>query len=203
MVAGSRHSGLNSARSSSEPAAGLPHGAGDRLAHRAAVEDLGAALGHLAERRRQLPVGHHAARARLAGAEIEPRGFLRAAERGPRGLDELHVLERQRHAALGVADGRRQHARAVHGAEALQRRQPAAEVARRRARLRPAGQLVLGAARGGGRPRRAADEVEHVPLGAARDQHEADTRGARHERLDDVERRADGHRGVHRVAAGQ
>src|SRR5207247_1462008 len=186
-----------------EPAARLADGARNRLRDRPAVENLGAALGDLAERRRELLVGHHTARARPAVAEVEPLGLPRPAEGRARRLEELDVLERQRHPALGGADGRRQHARAVHGAEALEGGQPAAEVAGRRARLRPARQVVLRAARGVGGPRRAADEVEHVPFAAARDQHEADAARARHERLDDVERGADGHRRVHRVAAGQ
>src|SRR5439155_27270504 len=87
--------------------------------------------------------------------------------------------------------------------KALERREPAAEVAWSGARLRPTRQLVVrarGRIRGGGR---AADKIERVALAPARDEHEADPAGARHERLDHVQGRADGDRGIDGVAAGQ
>src|SRR5207247_4513247 len=88
-----------------EPAARLADGARNRLRDRPAVEHLDAALGDLAERRRELLVGHHTARARPAVAEVKPLGLPRPAEGRARRLEELDVLERQRHPALGVADG--------------------------------------------------------------------------------------------------
>ena len=186
-----------------EPAPRLRHGAGDRLRDRPPVEGLAAALRDLAQRRRELLVGHDGARARAAVAEVEALRLRRAPERGACGLEEVHVLERQRHAALGELDRGAEHPGAVHRAEALERCQPAAEVARRRARLRAARELVVGAPPGVGRLWRGADEVEHVPLSAARDQHETDPARARHEGLDDVQRRTHGDGRVHGVAAGE
>src|SRR5207237_910196 len=151
---------------------------------------------------RQLLVRHDGARARSALRPVEALGLLRALQGGASLREEVDVLERQRHAALGEADGRLQRAGPRQPAEALVGGQPAAEVAGCRARLGPAGLLVLGAPGRVGRARRAADEVEHVTLTAGpRDQHEADAADAGHERLHHVERRADGDGGVHRVAA--
>src|SRR5262249_24424947 len=90
----------------------------------------------------ELLVGDDAAGPWAAIAEIETLRLGRAAERLPRALDELHALERERDAVLGQGDRGRQHAGAVHRAEALERGEPPDEVARRGARLRTAGQLL-------------------------------------------------------------
>ena len=186
-----------------EPPAGLAHRTGDRARDWSAVEDFRAALRHLAERRRELLVGHDPTRARSPVAQIEALRLRRTGECRTRRLEELDILERERHAVLGERDRRRQHPRAVHRAEALERGEPAPEIARSRARLGAADQLIVragGRIRGGGR---STDEVEHVALAPARDQHEADPAGARHERLHHVQSRADGHCSIDGIAAGQ
>src|SRR3989441_13356871 len=126
-----------------DPPGGLAHRTGDRARDWSAVEDFRAALRHLAERRRELLVGHDPTRARSPVAQIEALRLRRAGECLTRRLEELDILERERHAVLGERDRRRQHPRAVHRAEALERGEPAPEIARSRARLGAADQLVV------------------------------------------------------------
>src|SRR5258706_116575 len=111
-----------------QPPAGLPYRPSDRARDGPAVEHLGAALRHLTEGRPELLVGHDPARARAPVAEIEALRLRRAGERLARSFDEFHALERERDAVLGERDRRRQHTRAVHRTEALERGEPAAQI---------------------------------------------------------------------------
>ncbi len=185
-----------------EPAARLAHRARHRARDRAAVERLRPALRHLAERGGQLLVGDDLARPRAPVAQVEPLGLRRAAELRARLLEERHVGERERDPVLGEIDGGPQHRLARHRAEALVGREPAAQVAGRRASLGAAGQLVLGAPGRIGGERCGPEEVQHVALAGPRprDQHEPDAARARHEGLHHVQGGRHRDRGVHRVA---
>ena len=147
-----------------EPAPGLLHAARERLGDGAPVERVGTAFGHLTQRRRELLVDDEPPGAQGPVAEIEPLRFRRASERRARLLEEVDILPRERHPALRVLDRGREHRRARHRSEALEGGEPPAEVAGRRARLRTAGELVVGAARDVGGTGRTTDEVEDVAL---------------------------------------